>query len=170
MAKKEKGDDFFDKGYKLPDSSGYMKFQPGKNKFRILSQPVTGFEYWTTEDKPVRSREKFDETPNIKVDKNGKSVVTHFWAMVVWNYSMEEVQVLEITQKGIQKYILGLVEDEAWGSPKGYDIVVTRTGSGLETKYSTTANPHSDVDPEILEKYETSNINLDSFFESKEEE
>jgi hypothetical protein len=166
MAKeKTTTDDFFEKDYKLPDSSKYMKFQPGKNKFRILSSPVTGFEYWTKEDKPVRSKTLFTETPNGKENKEGKVSISHFWAMVVYNYDMNEVQTLEITQKGIQKYIKGLTEDPEWGSPKGYDLVVTRVGSGLETKYTTVANPHKEVSKDVLEKYEAADIKLEELFE-----
>lgn len=162
-------EDFLNEDYKLPDSSGYMKFVQGKNKFRILSSPVTGFEYWTTENKPVRSREKFTETPNIKVEKGGKSNITHFWALIVYNYQLEEVQILEITQKGILKYILELSKDPAWGSPKGYDLVVNRSGEGLATKYTTTANPHSKLSPEITEKFEKSEIDLNTLFETSDE-
>ena len=159
--------DFFPPDYKLPDGSGYMKFLQGENKFRILSSPVMGYEYWTTEDKPVRSKEKFTETPNIKIDpKTGKSSVNHFWAMVVYNYATEEVQILEVTQKGILKYILGMVNDQNWGSPKGYDLVVTREGEGLATKYSTRSNPHKDVDKKVLEKFEASEIDLEELFKN----
>lgn len=159
-------DPFFTEGYKLPDSSGFMKFQPGKNKFRILSQPITGFEYWTNDDKPVRSKEKPVETPNIKLNKDGKGNISHFWAMVVYNYDSDEVQILEITQKGVQKYILGLTEDPAWGSPKGYDLVITRTGSGLETKYTTVANPHTPMSDEIMKRFQESDIKLETMFEN----
>ena len=40
---------FLPDGYEVPKSSGggYMKFKQGANKFRILSSPVLGWEYWT---------------------------------------------------------------------------------------------------------------------------
>ncbi len=165
----KKNDDFFPKDYKLPESNSFMKFVAGKNKFRIMSSLTTGFEYWTSEDKPVRSREPFTETPDIKVDpKTGKDTnINHFWAVVVWNYNAEALQLLEITQKGIQKYILNLVNDPDWGKPQGYDIVVTRDGDGLSTKYTVAANPHKDMDPEIVAAYEASDLDPESLFEEK---
>ncbi len=167
--KKSAASSFVPDGYKLPESSSYMKFLQGKNKFRILSSLVTGYEYWTSENKPVRSKTEFKETPFIKTDKDGKNTSTnHFWALVVWNYATEEVQTLEITQKGIQKYILGLVNDPEWGAPQGYDLVVTREGSGFETKYTTTANPHKELPDDIKEAYEKADIDLEKLFEEAE--
>jgi hypothetical protein len=34
----------------------YMKFKQGANKFRILSAPIMGWEYWTESKKPVRPK------------------------------------------------------------------------------------------------------------------
>jgi len=162
-------DEFIPKGYEPPKSSGYMKFAQGKNKFRILSSLVTGWEYWTTEDKCIRSKEEFTETPDIKVDpKTGKKNISHVWFVVVYDYADETIKILEITQRGIQKYILGLVNDADWGSPKGYDLVVTREGEGFNTKYTVAASPHKAVSQDILDEYEKAEIDLESLFEEKE--
>jgi hypothetical protein len=159
-------DEFLPKDYELPASNSFMKFIVGKNKFRILSSLTTGYEYWTTEDKPVRSKVEFTETPNIKTDpKTGKQSVNHFWAVVVYNYATEAIQILEITQKGIQKYILGLVNDPDWGKPQGYDLVVNKEGEGFATKYTVAANPHKAMPADILEEYEKSGITAESLFE-----
>jgi len=104
--KEKRQDDWLDADYQLPSSSSYMKLMPGDNKFRILSQPVTGYEFWTGENKAIRSRDIPKETPGIKVNKEGKSSVNHFWAMIVYNYNAKDVQILQLTQKGIMKYIL----------------------------------------------------------------
>lgn len=170
MAKKTDNleDEFMPSGYKLPDSASYMKFLPGKNKFRVLSSLVTGYVYWTDENKPIRSKEQPEDTSDGKVDpKTGKVKVDHFWAVVVYNYATESVQTLEITQKGIQKYITGLLNDEAWGSPKKYDLVVNREGDGLATKYTVAANPHKEVTAEIAEMYEEAGIDLQKMFDSE---
>jgi len=170
MTKKDQlADEFLPKDYELPASNSFMKFSAGKNKFRIMSPLTTGYEYWTIEDKPIRSRTEFTETPNIKVDpKTGKSNINHFWAVVVYNYATEAIQILEVTQKGIQKYILGLVNDSDWGKPQGYDLVVTREGDGLATKYTVAANPHKDMPADIVEEYKKSGITAESLFEEKE--
>jgi hypothetical protein len=54
--------DFFPTAdYKVPVTSDYMKFQDGVNTFRVLSSAIIGYEYFNTENKPVRSEEMFDE-------------------------------------------------------------------------------------------------------------
>ena len=75
----------------------------------------------------------------MKPDTN----VKHFWAFPVWNYDASRVQVMELTQKSIMGSIKSYVENKKWGDPTGYDLVVTRTGEGLETEYTTIAEPHS---------------------------
>ena len=167
MTKKDPlADEFLPTGYELPASNSFMKFIAGKNKFRILSPLTTGYEYWTTDNKPVRSKLEFLETPNIKVDpKTGKSSINHFWAVVVYNYATESIQLLEITQKGIQKYVISLVNDPDWGKPQGYDLVVTKEGDGLATKYTVAANPHKDMPADVLEEYAKSGITAESLFE-----
>lgn len=172
MAAKEKTleDEFLPKDYKLPESNSFMKFVAGKNKFRIMSKLTTGYEYWRTgedgKDRPVRSVEAptdvSDGKPN---EKTGKVDVNYFWAVVVWDYASESLRILEITQKGIQKYILGLVNDPDWGAPQGYDLVVTKEGDGLNTKYTVAANPHKEMDPEIVAEYEASGLSAESLFE-----
>lgn len=161
--------EFAPKDYKLPESNSFMKWQSGKNRFRIMSKLTTGYEYWQTgpdgKDKPVRSREPFTETPGGREDVDGKVKVSHFWAVVVYNYASESLQLLEITQRGIQKYITNLLNEADWGSPNGYDLVVTKEGEGLSTKYSVSANPHKEMDPEIVAEYEASGLTAESLFE-----
>ena len=157
--------EFAPKDYKLPESNSFMRFQAGKNRFRIMSPLTTGYEYWNVDNKPVRSREMPTETPDGKTEEDGKVKISHFWALVVYNYATESFQLLEITQKGIMKYILNLVNDESWGAPQGYDLVVTREGDGLNTKYTVAANPHKEMDPEIVAEYEASGLTAESLFE-----
>ena len=162
--------DFFgQEDYKIPTTSNYMRFQEGENTFRILSSAIVGFEYWTRDNKPVRSKEAWENIPDdAKLDDKGQPRMNHFWAMVIWNYDAKRIQILEITQKGIMKYIQSLVNNPKWGSPKGYDLVVTRSGSGFDTEYATIANPHSEVSNEIAETYGRMNIDLEALFEGGE--
>jgi len=158
-------DNFFpDAEYKIPETSNYMKFVEGDNKFRVLSSAIVGYEYFNKDMKPVRSRTPFDETPDIK--KDGR--VNHFWAFVVWNYKAERIQILELTQKGIMKFIQALVKNPKWGNPKGYDITVTRQGSGLDTEYTFVADPHSEIAESIALAYEKKVIDLEALYEGKD--
>ena len=158
--------DFFGmEDYKIPSTSNYMKFQEGENTFRILSSAITGYEYWSQDKKPVRSKEAWENIPSdAQLDDKGNPRMNHFWAMVIYNYDAKRIQILELTQKGIMKYIQSLVNNPRWGSPKGYDLVVTRSGSGFDTEYSTIANPHSEVDEAVMQKYQSMNVDLEKLF------
>lgn len=155
---------FLPKDYKAPSSEGsYFKFKQGENRFRILSSAIVGFEHWTKDNKPVRTREALKERPeNAKVDDNG-NFQKHFWAFVVYNYDAGKPQIMEITQKTIQGGIGALSDNAKWGDVKGYDIVVTRSGEGLETEYSVLPEPKSEAP-----KVDVSQINLQALFDGKD--
>lgn len=160
--------DFLPKDYTAPSSTGnYMKFKDGENTFRILSSAITGFEYWTLDNKPVRLTEKPDKTPSdIKLDKDGKPTkIRHFWAFVVYNENEKAIQILEVTQSSIQEGIKALVDNKKWGNPTKYDITVSRSGEGLETEYQVIPNPHSDVDKEVTDEFKVKNVRLEALFD-----
>ena len=153
--------DFFEtKDYKMPVTSNYMKFKDGDNTFRVLSSAIVGYEYFNKENKPIRSRFEFDETPNIK--DGGE--VKHFWAFAVWNYADERIQVLELTQKGIMGYMQSLINNKKWGNPTGYDITVTKKGTGLTTEYSEMAEPHSVIESKIATAWSKCKIDLSELY------
>lgn len=142
-----------------------MKLKEGNNTFRVLSSAVTGYEYWDNQNKVIRSKKEFVGVPeNIKVEANGKSKINFFIAFIVWNCEAKKIQMLSITQKTIQKYIIELKNNPAWSSPKGYDITINKSGSGLTTKYSCVANPPSPTDPAVLEMYSKMKIDLEALF------
>lgn len=155
---------FFEKDYKVPTTSNYMKLVEGSNKFRILSSSIVGYEYFSTENKPVRSREPFDETPNMKPDGR----VNHFWAFLVWNYGAERIQILEISQKSIQNQMKDYIDNSDWGNPiNTYDFTIKRTGTGKnDTAYSVMPSPKSETKPEITEALSKVKVNLNVLFEN----
>lgn len=159
---------FLPASYEVPQKAGsYMKFLEGENKFRILASPILGYETW--EDLPDGSR-KPKRTPMDKpfsvneVEGGDPNNVKHFWAMPVYNYAEEKVQILEITQKGIQKSLRALAKDEDWGSPVSYDLVVTRTGQKLETEYQVQPKPAKALSSAIVEAYKAINIDLTALY------
>ena len=156
---------FPDENYKLPVSSNYMKFVEGDNTFRVMSSAIIGWEYWNTDNKPVRSKERPVHMPDdIKIEKDGTMRINHFWAFAVWNYEDKKIQILELTQKGIMKAMQSLVKNPKWGNPIGYDITVSRSGSGLDTEYFPQAIPHSEAPSEAVVMYERMKINLDALY------
>lgn len=159
--------DFLPNNYELPQKAGnYMRFQDGANRFRILASPIIGWEGWKIQpdgsNKPVRKR--MNETISVnEVDDQDR--VKHFWAMPVYNYNEDKIQILEITQKGIQKSIKALVADEDWGSPLNYDLVITKTGQKLETEYQVQPKPAKKLDEGILVAFRDMNIKLEALFD-----
>ena len=161
---------FLPDSYSIPDSGGkYMKFQDGENRFRILSSPIIGNEYWNYDNKPVRLR--MDEKANladIRPNKDGTpGSLKHFWAMPAIDRADGQVKVLEITQKGIQKAVKGLAGDADWGSPTSYDLVVKKSGTGMETEYEVVPKPAKALDrteTELFEKVLSEGFNLNALF------
>lgn len=158
---------FFPEEYKVPVTVGnYMKFEDGDNVFRALSSVIVGYEYWNKDNKPVRL-EKYPETvpTDIRLEKDGNpSKIKHFWAFMVWNYKQSRMQILEITQKSVMSAIENLVRDEDWGSPKGYDLKVNRTGEGLDTEYAVSPKPKTPVKIEIQSQFENTPFDLTLLF------
>lgn len=156
-------DEFFPQSdYKIPVTSDYLnKFPQGDTTFRVLSSAVVGYEYFNQDNKPVRSKEPFESTPDIKKD----ATVRHFWSFVIWNYEAERVQIMEITQKSIMTAIKALVDNKKWNSPLGYDITVTRKGSTMnDTEYSVVPSPHTEVSDAIKAAYAARPVNLEALF------
>jgi hypothetical protein len=162
---------FLPEGYQVPDATtGYMKFKQGENRFRILSSAIVGWEAWNDEDgkrKPIRwaNGENYDIS---KLDEPDK--VKHFWAFVVWNYSDKKIQILEITQKGIMKSLKVLLDDEDWGDPKNYDVVVIKEGEDLATTYSVQPKPAKKLDEEVANAWKEikDTLKLEALFEGKD--
>lgn len=132
--------------------SSYTKFEQGATELLILGDAVPGYQYWT-EDGVKRSREVFAETPGIrqkKVKDKKTGVETlenekqqYFWALPVYNFKTANVEMWQITQKGLRDKLAALQANDNWGDPTGkYTITVTKSGEGFETKYEVTPNPN----------------------------
>lgn len=158
---------FLPSDYKIQDTSGnYMRFQPGLNQIRILGSAVVGWEYFNQDNKPVRSREPFEEYPS-DIKRDGK--VKQFWAFPVWNYQQKRVQVLELTQKTIMVGVKSLVDNPKWGDPTMYDIAITKVGDGMDTEYSVQGEPPiGKAEASILALYRAKPINLEALFDGKD--
>lgn len=152
---------FFPAGYEVPKGEGkYMKLAQGKNRFRILAAPIIGWLGWREiggSKKPLRKH--YDDA--FRPDEVDPEEVKHFWAIPVWNYDAKRVQVLEITQRTVQKAIEKYSKDADYGSPTGYDIEVERTGDGLNTEYSVIAKPPRPLDDEAASAWNDISVKFD---------
>lgn len=155
------------KDTEIPKSSGqFMKFEPGKNKLRVLSDVVVGWEGWK-DKKPFRQAGQTCKIKPEQVDlnQNGLPNINYFWAMVVWNYEEKKIQVLSLTQKTIMKVLKELEESEDWGDLKGYDITISKEKVGDKTTYQTISSPPKPINPEIKTALAESEVKLEKLFE-----
>jgi hypothetical protein len=154
--------DFLPTGYKVPTTSNYLKLTEGEHTFRVLSSAIVGYEYFNTENKPVRSKEPFEEVPS-DIKEGGR--INPFWAFFIWNYDAKRIQVLELTQKTLMMPIQALVKNAKWGNPQGYDITITRKGTGMQdTEYAVMPNPVTPLDPTVAETFKKSKIDLELLY------
>jgi hypothetical protein len=156
---------FLPTDYEIPKSpSGYMKFEDGLNKIRILSSAIVGFEYFTKDNKPVRSKEPFEDEPT-DIKQGGK--VKPFWAFGVWNYATKTVQILELTQKTIMR-ALKIKIDNRNGKAQDYDFIITKSGENLETEYDVDVDEATPIEPEIVEAYKVKPIKLEALYKGED--
>lgn len=152
---------FLPPGTKIESNSGgqFLKLEEGEHRFRVLDSAIVGTEYWTEEQedggavKRVPHRVKQGESipvENVDPDNLPKT----FWAFPIYNVTEKKIQTLSLTQKGLMKDLLAYTKDEDFGDPQGYDIVITRTGKGMDTRYSLIAKPPKPIDEKITKEFQ----------------
>jgi len=166
-------DAFIPEDYKQPEDSNYMQLEEGENKFRFLSKPIMGMEYWRTiggKRTPIR-KHMGESIPvgELELDKWGNiGRPKHFWAMIVYNYQAQKVQILEVVQKTIITAFIALIGDSEWGDPREYDISISRKGKEQDTEYQTLPKPIRPLVSSIKIEFENSAINLEALYESQD--
>lgn len=157
---------FYPQGYEPKQDQGdYMKITEGEHRIRIMSNPAIGYQtfYKNEEGKNKVLRSKtFKELVN---DRRASDGIREFHAFIVWNYAEESLMVLNVTQKKIQRAIFELANDEDWGDPKQYDILIKRTGTGFnDTEYSVIAKPAKPAPQEATDAMKEVTIDFDLYF------
>jgi len=152
--------DFLPQGYVAPVSSGgYTKLKAGQNRMRILSAPLLVWIEWR-DGKPIRHPYT---TPDAKPAKGAgqKDSVNFAWAMIIWNYDTEKIEIFELDKVGCRTTLEGYAQNPKWGHPKEYDVIIEKTGSGQEnTKYTLTVDPKEPVSDNIVDAYTETPIDL----------
>ena len=134
-----------EQSYEVPSGgeSRFMRLDAGENRIRILDKPNMGYQYFE-ENKCIKVAEKnqaADGTENLK----------HFWDVPVW--ANGKVMILTITQKTIQNALASLDSSEEWSNLNEYDVIITKSGQSLDTKYQTTPCPKAPVKKEATDAY-----------------
>lgn len=151
-------DSFIPADYEAPTSGGgFTKLETGDNRFRILSSPLMMWLCWT-DGKPTRL--KYD--PNNKPAKGAgqKDSVKHAWGLIVWNYKTEQIEVFELDKQDIISGLATHAKDPDWGHPKKYDIVINKSGAGMDTEYKLVCKPHSEASQQIVDSFIANPIDL----------
>lgn len=157
--------DFLPEDYETLKSEGkYWKlsqFKEGDTKFRIVQRPIGGWVDWL-DKKPYRYRPKDKPSKSFDPAKPMKS----FWACYVWDYTREDMFILDITQSGVLKALESFASDEDWGDFTNYDLKIKREGSGMETKYHVTPLPHKPLPEKAKISIKSSPVRLEALYDS----
>ena len=157
------------KGTEIPKgSSQFAKLQDGKNRYRILSEIVVGWELWKNKEPKRHEGQVCKFKPeDADLNQSGKPNINYFWAMVVWNYDTKALQVLEITQKTIMSPLYDLEQNPDWGDLRNYDVEINKKKEGDKTSYNVLGIPPKPVAPEIVDAYSKTDIDLKKLFDGK---
>lgn len=148
----KKTNTFAPEGYEVKTGAGdFFKLKSGANKFRILTDSVVGKEGWK-DNKPFRRAHGLEITDDeVDTDeKTGRAKINEFMAMYIYSHDEGKVMIASFTQASIKKGILALATDEEWGHPSEYDITITKTGDGFQSKYSITPSPKKPLAKTVL--------------------
>lgn len=179
MTENETGSFFSDDfvtGLERSSGGNYLnpsRLQDGQSvRFRIVSPAaVTGWEVWTDDNKPLRYREKpsAERLPaGVRRGKNGAPELKQFMAALVFSYEDDTFKLAQFTQKSLLQGIAQYAADEDYGHPSRYDMVLSRAGTGMDTKYKLTPKPPKAIDSTITARLADFPCRLDALFDGED--
>jgi hypothetical protein len=121
----------------------------GSARVAILSeQPLEGVEVWFTKNGGGMTKRVTPEWPDAELlaqlekqvdgsvaERDGRPAIKRCCAFFVWNFDDESVQVFSANQKTLIADIERLTSDEDYSDLAQWDLKITRTGKGTDTKY-----------------------------------
>lgn len=131
-------------------------------RIRLITEGIVGWEDWTSDNRPVRFRPK--EKPNDPLI-SGKPI-REFFAVCIWNYEIERVQILSFTQKRVKNSLKKM--EAKMGPLTGYDIRIVRNGEKEDTQYVFFACKATKIPEHALQSLELKPINLYALYEGKD--
>lgn len=151
-------DAFLPDNYEPPSSGGgYTKLELGDNKLRLLSSPLMMWSCWT--DGKVKRLPYAQDNKPAK-GSGQKDSVKHAWGLVVFNYQTKAIEVLELDKQDIIAGLTTHANDPDWGHPKHYDVVINKSGSGMDTEYKLVCKPKTEPSQEIVDAFVENPIDL----------
>ena len=142
------------------------KLTDKERRVRFVGTGITGWTAWTDDNKPLRWEAKPAELPdNIKPDMGGRVAAKRFIATKIYDYEANDIKIFEITQKSLMEQLFKYIKDSDYGDPTGYDIKLSKTGTGKDTTYSLVAAPPKAASKEVLELSASTPCNLRALFD-----
>jgi len=161
---------FLPEGYKEPTSwEKFTKLALWETRLRILSNVTAWWSYFKDDWTKDVSKEEKKWVTDWKMDQFGnKSKPKHFWAVVVWNYAKECIQVWEITQKVIRNKIQALVSDPDRSDIHAYDLKITKAWEGKDTTYEVVTGKEVALSQTVRDMYFDSSVDLEKLFTNED--
>lgn len=135
----------------MADSSNIYDYDPpkGSGQFFALEDGKSARVRFQTE--PYAYQDNFKQP-------DGTSKISTRYAWLIYNHDEKKAQVLK--QSGtFFSSLAALAKDADYGDPTGYDVKITRAGTGTETKYTITpAKTSIDLTPDM--QAEVADLNI----------
>ena len=116
---------------------------PNPSRIRVLGSfdsgsIIAGYRAFLMNGKPMRAKspDSFDADMLGVNDFGQDEKPRQFWAFPIWNYHTGDVQICELHQKAVMRQLKTWGEDPKWGDLRGYDLNVSKSGTGVKTVYS----------------------------------
>lgn len=139
-------------------------------KLRVMSLVLSGYSLWSEVDgKPLALRAEEREgidTSKAAINKlTGKpNKIKQFVAMIVWNYKSNRFEILETDKSTIIKKLWAMDQDPDLGDLREYDIKLSKTGKGTDTRYEVMSLGKAEVDGKIQKDFEDLPNDLTALF------
>ncbi len=144
----------------------YFKPASGANKMRIIMQPIIALQRFVAGENGKLKVERF-RLADRPADAATKPV-KKFYGYGIYNYSLKRIQIWTCDKATINNAIRELASDKNWGDFRHYDLVITKTGKELETKYCVHPIPPSQISDEVLTAFTQTPLNLNALFSNED--
>ena len=118
-------------------SSKYYRFEEGANRFRIITQAENYFSVWSTDSDGKAVIHRSADKNELTAFETEKNKVKLTWAMVVADYESGGLMELELDKQSVINAIREIALSGQ--DPSACDMQVTKSGSGMNTHYTTQA-------------------------------
>lgn len=155
-------DNFFPDEVNVESTSRYTKLNQGKTQLRILSAPLFFNETWNTDGSGKRIPARLPLTEKFQPQDLGPDGFKTCMAVKVYNHNEGSIQIWQVTQKTILKAIKEYSQNPLYGRPQNYDLVISKQGQAMTTKYSVIANPPAPLNEAIAKLDAESPVQLEN--------